>query len=74
MEFMDSQIVGGIIGLGLVVKGFAEIMVKRNGKSDPRVMCTKCNVSESFEGDSKRHWQDCRVLLTEILAILHERK
>ena len=74
MEVLDSQVIGGLIGLGLVVKGMAEWLARRNGKGTPPLTCTKCNTSPEFEAESKERWQECMLILTEIRAILRERK
>lgn len=75
MEIVDSQIVGALIGLGLVAKGIAEVVVRRKSKGDiPPLLCQKCNVPENFDRDYTAHKQRVMLALTEILAILHERK
>ena len=71
METIDGQVVGGLIGLGLIVKGFAEWAVRRN--------CSKthdmpCNVTPSYLEECEKHRQNVLMKLTEIIVMLRERK
>ena len=74
MEFEAGQVVGGLIGLGLVIKGLAEWAVKRNGPNHQQPTCAKCNLSATFEEECERHRQEVMLALREIVTILRERK
>jgi hypothetical protein len=72
IEFSSEQIIAGLVGLGLLVKGILEISAKKKMQTDSPAR--GCLYGDAAHDELKRMISDLNTSLTKVLTILEERK